>query len=68
MSDLKPTSRTNWDRLRAMADEKIDYSDIPPLTSEFFACAKLVLPAAVQLDPESPEQHIEPQKPRSSQN
>jgi len=35
-----------------MTDEEIDYSDIPPLTDEFFARAKLVLPNAVELDPD----------------
>lgn len=52
MFEPKRTSRTDWDRLRTMTDEEIDYSDIPPLTSEFFARAKLVLPDVVQLDPE----------------
>jgi uncharacterized protein (DUF4415 family) len=51
-SDMKPTSRTDWDRLAKMTDEKIDYSDIPPLTDAFFARAKLVLPNAVELDPD----------------
>ena len=49
---MKPTSRTDWDRLDAMADADIDYSDIPPLSAEFFARAKLVLPNAVPLDPD----------------
>lgn len=35
-----------------MTDEEIDYSDIPPLTDEFFAHAKLVLPNAVEVDPD----------------
>jgi len=34
--DLKNTSRTNWEALESMSDEDIDYSDIPPLTDEFF--------------------------------
>lgn len=49
-NDMKPTSRTDWDRLAKMTDEEIDYSDIPPLTDDFFARAKLVLPNTVQLD------------------
>jgi uncharacterized protein (DUF4415 family) len=35
-----------------MADEEINYTDIPPLTDEFFARARLVLPNAVELDPD----------------
>ncbi len=40
-----------------MRDEEIDYSDIPPLTEEFFEKAKLRIPAylahrLVQIDPE----------------
>ncbi len=30
-------SETDWERIRTMKDEDIDYSDIPPLTPEFFA-------------------------------
>ncbi|MFV9507421.1 MAG: BrnA antitoxin family protein [Oscillochloridaceae bacterium umkhey_bin13] len=33
-----------------MDDDEIDYSDIPPLTEDFFKRAKLVLPNAVELD------------------
>ena len=51
-NDIKRTSRTDWDRLDKMTDEEIDYSDIPPLTDEFFARARLVLPHAVELDPD----------------
>ncbi|NJR39007.1 MAG: BrnA antitoxin family protein [Leptolyngbyaceae cyanobacterium CSU_1_4] len=48
-------SRTNWAALEAMADDEIDYSDIPPLTEEFFEKATLRIPAAqvrqwVQID------------------
>ena len=35
-----------------MTDDEIDYSDIPPLTDEFFARARLVLPHALELDPD----------------
>jgi hypothetical protein len=42
--DLKNTSRTNWAALDAMEDEDIDYSDIPPLTDEFFERATLKIP------------------------
>ena len=46
MSD-KPminTSRTDWERIDALGDEHIDTSDIPPLTDDFFRCAKVRLP------------------------
>lgn len=43
--DLSSTSRTNWAALEAMDDERIDYSDIPPLTEEFFKKATLRIPA-----------------------
>lgn len=39
--DLSDTSRTDWAALEAMNDESIDYSDIPPLTDEFFKNASL---------------------------
>lgn len=53
--DLKNISRTNWQALNSMSDEDIDYSDIPPLTNEFFAKATVRIPAAqaknvIQLD------------------
>ncbi|MCL1463050.1 MULTISPECIES: BrnA antitoxin family protein [Argonema] len=55
--DLSNTSRTNWTALEAMEDEGIDYSDIPPLTEEFFEKATLRIPASqaqrlVQIDPD----------------
>jgi uncharacterized protein (DUF4415 family) len=55
--DLKNTSRTNWAALEAMQDENIDYSDIPPLTDEFFERATLRIPVKqahrlVQIDPD----------------
>ncbi|MBW4418891.1 MAG: BrnA antitoxin family protein [Myxacorys californica WJT36-NPBG1] len=56
-NDLSSTSRTNWAALESMSDEGIDYSDIPPLTDEFFEKAVLRVPAdqarnLVQLDPD----------------
>ena len=30
-------SQTDWKRLRAMRDEDIDHSDIPPVSPEMFA-------------------------------
>jgi uncharacterized protein (DUF4415 family) len=55
--DLKNTSRTNWEALEAGSDENIDYSDIPPLTDEFFEKATLRVPANqsnrwVQIEPD----------------
>ena len=57
VNDSSNTSRTDWAALEAMTDEEIDYSDIPPLTDEFFENAMLRVPAAqadnlIQLDPE----------------
>jgi uncharacterized protein (DUF4415 family) len=54
-NDLSSTSRTNWAALEAMSDDDIDYSDIPPLTDQFFEQAVLRIPATqarnlVQLD------------------
>jgi len=31
-----PGSQTDWDKLRGLRDEEIDYSDIPPLDEAFF--------------------------------
>lgn len=33
---LAKQSKTDWARIDAMRDEDIDYSDIPPLTEDFF--------------------------------
>ena len=44
--NLNNISRTNWQALDSMSDENIDYSDIPPLTDEFFEKATLQIPAA----------------------
>lgn len=59
MSDnnLNNTSRTNWMALEETNDEQIDYSDIPPLTEEFFERATLRIPASqaqqlVQIEPD----------------
>ena len=37
-------SRTNWERLDALTDEEIDTSDSPPLSDEFFAKSRWLLP------------------------
>ena len=41
---MRNTSKTDWARIDAMTDDDIDTSDIPPLTDEFFAEAKLRSP------------------------
>jgi uncharacterized protein (DUF4415 family) len=52
-------SKTDWARIDAMTDDDIDTSDIPPLSDEFFAKAKLRLPrsssttVAVEVDTET---------------
>ena len=56
-NDLNSTSRTNWAALESRSEENIDYSDIPPLTDEFFERATLRIPAdqahnLIQLDPD----------------
>ena len=38
-NDITRQSETDWVRIRNMKDEDIDFSDIPPLTDEFFARA-----------------------------
>lgn len=56
-NDLKSTSRTNWKALESRSEEDIYYSDIPPLTDDFFERATLRTPAdqarkLVQFDPD----------------
>ena len=33
---MKKVSKTNWDKVKAMKDAEIDYSDIPELDKDFF--------------------------------
>ena len=54
--DLKSTSRTNWAALESRSEENIDYSDIPPLTDDFFERATLSRISHIKYD-------HEPQKP-----
>ena len=42
---LPKQSKTDWVRIDAMKDEDIDYSDIPPLTDEFFKKAVIRWPS-----------------------
>lgn len=54
VKDLSNTSGTNWAALEAMDDDDIDYSDIPPLTEDFFKHATLRLPIPYQQPPTHP--------------
>ena len=42
-------SRTDWQKLENMPDEKIDTSGVPELDEEFFRNANVRLPAGKQL-------------------
>jgi uncharacterized protein (DUF4415 family) len=42
-------SRTDWRKLAALPDDRIDTSDIPELNEDFFREAKLRLPTGKQL-------------------
>ena len=44
VKSTKKKSHTDWERLEALKDEDIDFSDIPPLNDTFFKNAKLRLP------------------------
>ncbi len=56
--DMNKPSKTDWQKLEAMTDEEIDYSDIPPLDDDFFARATLRSPqqpqvtVTMQVDPD----------------
>jgi len=55
--DMNKSSKTDWARVDALTDDKIDTSDIPPLTESYFACATLRLPrqpvaVTVHVDPD----------------
>jgi len=58
-NDSNTITRTNLERIDAMTDDMIDTSDIPPLTEDFFATAKLRMPkpkvkvkVIVEIEPE----------------
>ena len=36
---MKKLSKTNWEKIDAMTDDDIDYSDSPEMTEEFFKIA-----------------------------
>ena len=44
---LNKPSETNWAKIKAMKDEEIDTSEIPPLGEKFFANAKLRMPKKI---------------------
>lgn len=53
----KTTSETDWEYLESMTDEEIDYSDIPPLSDDFFQNAVVRMPKrkekiTIRLDPD----------------
>ncbi len=37
-------TKTNWERIDAMIDNEIDVSDSPPLSEDFFAKARWLMP------------------------
>ncbi len=43
-SNINSSSKTDWERIDALTDAEIDVSDSPPLTDEFFAKAKWLMP------------------------
>ena len=48
-TNTKRESRTNWRKLAALPNDKIDTSEVPELDEEFFREATLRLPKAKQL-------------------
>ena len=52
--NINPQSRTDWERLAAMTDDEIDYSDIPALDETFFERATLHAPEtqSIVLEPD----------------
>ena len=45
---MQKKSRTNWEKIRTMGDEEIDFSEIPETDDEFWKGAKIVLPTEKQ--------------------
>jgi len=58
-SSSKPSSETDWARVRALTDAEIDTSDIPSLDDAFFEHARLRLPSSGELVEVT--LHLEPQ-------
>jgi uncharacterized protein (DUF4415 family) len=44
LGEEQKKSQTDWERLDALKNEDIDYSDIPELDEQFWANAKVVMP------------------------
>ena len=44
LGEGRQKSQTDWERLDALKDEDIDYSDIPELDEHFWANARVVMP------------------------
>jgi uncharacterized protein (DUF4415 family) len=42
--NTKKKSLTDWEKIDGIADEDIDFSDIPELDDDFFKNARIVLP------------------------
>jgi uncharacterized protein (DUF4415 family) len=54
---MKQPSRTDWVRLKAMTDNDIDFSDIPPMGDDFFKNAVWWIPPrksaiTIRIDPD----------------
>ena len=47
--NMRKKSKTDWDRIKAMRDRDIDYSDIPQLDDNFIANAIIWKPRKKQL-------------------
>lgn len=45
---ISKVSATDWEQREQMADDDIDYSDIPPLGDDFFARARVYAPKALR--------------------
>ncbi len=43
-SEENNLAKTDWERIDALTDDKIDVSDSPPLSEDFFAKAKWLRP------------------------
>jgi hypothetical protein len=63
--DTSNKSETNWERLEAMTDEEIDFSDIPELTDEQLKAmrpTRELIPALSKANEETVSVQEEPNK------
>lgn len=56
-TNMNNSSKTNWEQIDALSDDKIDTADIPPLSASFFARATWRKPqpsitVTIHLDPD----------------